>query len=134
MTAPLKKQPIPDRPLSPHLQIYRPQMTSVLSILHRMTGIFLMGGIGIFIAWAWAVNHGVDTYAHFLTYSRSFLGRAVSIGIMASFFYHMGNGIRHLAWDLGYGFDLKTTHRSGMAVLIFTLIATAMGFSVLLFG
>ena len=110
------------RPLSPHLQIYKPQITSVLSIFHRLTGVFL--SLGSVVLVVWLVSLGA--YAHdpaFYTCVHDFfanpLGQLLLMGWTFSFFYHMANGIRHLVWDAGCGYDLKTVTMTGWAVLLF---------------
>ena len=112
------------RPLSPHLQVYRPQLTSVLSILHRATGVALSVGDIALVAWLAAASAGPVAYgqAQILFGSVWFLpliGAWVFCG-----FYHFANGIRHLAWDAGWGFEISQVYRSGWAVVTFSLIAT----------
>lgn len=113
------------RPLSPHLQIYRRELTSVLSILHRATGVFL--GIAAFalMAWLLAVAGGSDVYAQLYGYAASTPGRLVLLAVTASFFYHLLNGIRHLLWDLGWGFELRQVYATGWSVVILAVIITA---------
>jgi succinate dehydrogenase / fumarate reductase cytochrome b subunit len=112
------------RPLSPHLQIYRPQITSVLSILHRATGIALSAGTLLLVWWLVAAARGDAAYAHVAGFIRSPLGILLLFGWTASLWYHFCAGLRHLAWDAGLGFDLPQTHRSGRAVLIATVVMT----------
>ena len=105
-----------ERPLSPHLQIYKPQLTSVLSILHRITGIGL--GIGtLLLAW-WLVSaaYGPDHFEAAQSFIGSWFGRLLLFGFTFSLFYHLCNGIRHLFWDAGWGFQLKTAYASGWLV------------------
>ena len=120
------KQPgkLHPRPLSPHLQIYRPQYTSVLSITHRATGVALAVGTLLLVWWLAAAALGEAAYARVGAFMDSPLGLLVLFGWSLALFYHLGNGIRHLFWDAGYGFDLKTAEKSGYAVLAFTLAAT----------
>src|ERR1700741_74027 len=95
------------RPLSPHLQIYRPQLTSVLSILHRATGIALGVGTLLLVYWLIAVAAGAGARAAYDVAQRligSWFGRLLLFGWTLAFFYHLANGVRHLAWDAGYGF------------------------------
>jgi succinate dehydrogenase / fumarate reductase cytochrome b subunit len=106
------------RPLSPHLQVYKPQLTSVLSITHRATGIALSVGIVYLVAWLCAASSSSETYAIFAWFNGSVVGRICLFGWTACLFYHLFNGIRHLFWDAGYGFDLDSVDASAKAVLI----------------
>lgn len=112
------------RPLSPHLQVYRPQITSVLSILHRATGIALSAGTLLLVWWLVAAARGDAAYAQVAGFIRSPLGILLLFGWTASLWYHFCAGLRHLAWDAGVGFDLPQVHRSGRAVLIATAVMT----------
>jgi succinate dehydrogenase / fumarate reductase cytochrome b subunit len=104
------------RPLSPHLQIYRWQLTSVLSITHRATGLFLSLGILVYLAWLIALLNS-ESYDTFQMFFQTIPGRLLMFGWVFSFFYHLANGIRHLFWDAGYGFELRTTYISGWVVV-----------------
>ncbi len=115
----------PQRPLSPHLQIYRPQITSVMSITHRASGVFLSLGTLFLVAWLWAAAYDQSYFEFWQELAVSTLGMLVLGGWTFAFFYHLGNGIRHLFWDMGRGFDLKNVTRSGLAVIAFALIMTA---------
>jgi succinate dehydrogenase / fumarate reductase cytochrome b subunit len=106
------------RPLSPHLQVYRLQITSVLSITHRITGVALSVGALLFAWWLVAVAASDGAYATVSAVLRNPIGLLLLFGWTLALWYHFCNGIRHLAWDAGYGFDLPTTHRSGVAVLV----------------
>ena len=112
------------RPLSPHLGIYKPQLTSMLSILHRATGIALAVGALYLALWVMCAMSPA-AYAHFQSFNTSLLGRFVLGGWLFSAFFHLCNGIRHLFWDAGYGFELKDAYRSGWTVVAVSLIATA---------
>jgi succinate dehydrogenase / fumarate reductase cytochrome b subunit len=112
------------RPLSPHLQIYRPQLTSVLSITHRATGIALVAGTLVLVYWLLAVASGAEAYASAQHLLGSWLGRVVLLGLSFALFYHLCNGIRHLFWDIGLGFELKTAYASGTAVVIVSIVMT----------
>ncbi len=105
------------RPLSPHLQVYRLQITSTLSILHRATGVALSAGTLLLAWWLAAAASSDAAYATVSAVMRSWIGLLVLFGWTASLWYHFCNGIRHLAWDAGYGYDLPTTHRSGWLVV-----------------
>ena len=114
------------RPLSPHLQVYKPQLTSVLSILHRATGIALSVGALYLATWVIYAASNPNAYALFQSFNTSILGRIVLGGWLFCAFYHLSNGIRHLFWDAGYGFELKDAYRSGWIVIAVSLIATAL--------
>jgi succinate dehydrogenase / fumarate reductase cytochrome b subunit len=120
------------RPLSPHLQIYRWQLTSVMSILHRATGLALVLGSMLLVWWLVAAASGPAAYQPVEVFLSSWIGVVLLFGWTAAFFYHLCNGIRHLAWDSGQGFDLATTYRSGWTVVgataALTLIAWIAGF------
>jgi succinate dehydrogenase / fumarate reductase cytochrome b subunit len=108
------------RPLSPHLQIYKPQITSGLSIFHRISGVALSVGT-LVLAWFLISAASSDAaYASFSWAIRSPLGLLAMFGWTAALWYHFFAGIRHLFWDTGHGFDLPTVHRSGLAVLAAT--------------
>lgn len=113
-----------ERPLSPHLQIYRPQLTSALSIFHRISGVFLALGTLLLTAWLVAAASGPDAFAAVQGFIGSILGYLLLLGWSAALFYHLANGIRHLFWDAGYGFELVNVYRSGYAVLIATGVLT----------
>jgi succinate dehydrogenase / fumarate reductase cytochrome b subunit len=108
-----------DRPLSPHLQIYRWYFTMALSIAHRITGIGLALGLVLLTWWLVALASGPEAFATVQAIAHSWLGALVLFGYTLVLFYHMGNGIRHLVWDFGYGFDVEEARRSGVAVLAF---------------
>ena len=118
------------RPLSPHLQVYRPQLTSVLSILHRATGIALSVGAIYLATWVIYAAASPRAYAVFQSFNTSIAGRIVLGGWLFCAFYHLCNGIRHLFWDAGYGFELKDAYRSGWIVVAVSLIATAVSWIV----
>lgn len=106
-----------NRPLSPHLQVYRPQLTSVLSILHRATGIVLSLGTVLLAWWLLAVAAGPAAYATARAFFASWFGQLVLLGWSFALFYHLCNGIRHLFWDVGFGLDIPTAYASGRAVV-----------------
>jgi len=119
-----------NRPLSPHLQVYRPQLTSVLSILHRATGIALSVGALYLAIWVMYAAGGARGYEAFQSFNGSILGRILLGGWLFSAFYHLCNGIRHLFWDAGYGFELRDAYRSGWIVVAVSLIATVLSWIV----
>jgi succinate dehydrogenase / fumarate reductase cytochrome b subunit len=108
-----------DRPLSPHLQIFRWYFTMALSIAHRATGIALAAGLVLLSWWLLALAHGPEAFAVVQGVIDSWLGVVVLLLYTLALFYHMGNGVRHLVWDFGYGFDVDVARRSGIAVLVF---------------
>jgi len=114
----------PQRPLSPHLQIYRWQLTSVLSILHRITGVALSVGTLLLVYWIIAAAAGQEAFAAAQEFMGSVLGRLLLFGWTLAFFYHLANGVRHLAWDAGYGFELKAVYATGWAVLAVAAVLT----------
>ena len=115
------------RPLSPFMigSYYRPQLTSMLSILHRITGLWLCLGAIALIAWMLQLAAGPDAYAGFARFAHGWCGKVVLATSVFSLCYHLGNGVRHLFWDAGWGFDLKSAYNSGYAVVAFAIAATA---------
>lgn len=111
-----------NRPLSPHLQIYRPQLTSMLSILHRITGAGLALGAVMGTWWLVAVMSGTESYETFYGFSKSFPGQVMLFCWLLAFVYHLLNGIRHMIWDTGAWLDIKNTYRSGWAVFFSSLV------------
>ena len=122
-----------NRPLSPHLQVYRPQLTSILSITHRATGIALSFGIILLIAWILATAAGENYFNTVNSVMTSWFGKLVLIGFTWALFYHLCNGIRHLFWDAGYGYDLKHAYISGVAVIISSLLLTSITWLIIYF-
>jgi len=114
----------PDRPLSPHLQVYRVQWTMTLSMLHRITGVALGAGTLLLAWWLVAAAAGPEPYASVRAFVGSILGRFVLLGFTFSLFYHLCNGIRHLFWDAGVGFELQTARTSGWAALALAVVLT----------
>ena len=116
------------RPLSPHLQIYKPQLTSVLSITHRGTGVFLSAGAVLLSLWIVSAAAGPEPYARLMNHVSAWYGQVLLAAIVFSFHFHLCNGIRHLFWDAGLGLDIRTTYRSGYAVVLCTVLLTAATF------
>ena len=114
-----------ERPLSPHLQIYRPQLTSMLSIVHRGTGCALAVGAFAIVFWLLALAGNPDDYALVRDLASSPIGCALIFAFAFALFYHLLNGIRHLAWDAGWGLDIKRTYQSGWAVVVLAFAGTA---------
>lgn len=117
-----------ERPLSPFMlgPYYRFQITSVMSFLHRATGVVLSLGAFLLTAWLVAVMLGPEAYAKFAACANSLLGRIVLAGLVFSLIYHLLNGIRHLFWDLGYGFSLKGLYAGGWTVVALAAVFTAL--------
>lgn len=105
------------RPLSPNMQIYRPQLTSVLSIANRITGLILSLYAVVLVAWLVAAADGPHAYAMAQVVMQSWVGQILLFGGAFSFFLHLCGGIRHLVWDAGYGFDLGAIYASGWTVV-----------------
>lgn len=114
------------RPLSPHLQVYRPQITSMLSILHRITGVALAVGTLLFSYWLISATYGPEKFATAQSAMGSWFGQLVLWGFTFALFYHLGNGVRHLAWDAGLGFDLDKLRVSGWLVVLFAAAMTVL--------
>ncbi len=114
------------RPLSPHLQVYRPQITSMLSIMHRATGIALAAGALLFSYWLISATYGEAKFASAQALLGSWIGQVVLWGFTFSLFFHLANGLRHLAWDAGLGFDLDKLRVSGWLVVLFAAAMTVL--------
>ena len=114
-----------DRPLSPHLEIHRWHLTMAMSIVHRMTGVVLGLGAVVLVVWLLSVANGPEAFASVTEWLRGPFGGLLLLGWTFSFFYHLANGIRHMFWDIGWGFDLSRTSVSGLAVIAFSLLITA---------
>lgn len=119
---------ISERPISPHLQIYKPQLTAVLSILHRATGVFLTLGTLLLVYWVLSLATGSEPYANAQAFFGSAFGRLILFPWVFSLFYHLCNGIRHLFWDAGFGFEIRTVYATGTIVLVASLILTLITF------
>jgi succinate dehydrogenase / fumarate reductase cytochrome b subunit len=119
------------KPLSPHLQIYSPQLTSVLSILHRFTGVGFTAALVLACAWLHALSEGMDAYASFCSWISQPLIKGILYLVLGSVYYHMINGIRYLLWSMGHGFELRSVYNSGWIVCacVCILIALTVYFS-----
>ena len=115
-----------DRPLSPHMSIWRWHVTMATSILHRATGIALYAGALIIAGWAVALSSGPDAFDAYRALLATPLGLLVLFGLTFSLFYHLANGVRHLFWDSGRGFDPKTADMTGWAAIAFGVVATVL--------
>jgi succinate dehydrogenase / fumarate reductase cytochrome b subunit len=122
------------RPLSPHLQIYRPQITSVLSISHRFSGVVLAVGLLVLVYWLAALAAGDAAYAAALSVLGAWPVKLVLFLGSFAFFYHLANGIRHLWWDSGRGFEIAQVYASGWAVIVAAGALTLLAWGVVLFG
>jgi len=118
-----------ERPLSPHLQIYKPQLTSVLSIVHRGTGLALSIGAVFIVAWLAAAAWSDGAFALAQAFWGSLIGQLFMLGWSFSFYFHLLNGIRHLSWDSGFGLDLKTTYATGWSVVVLSLLLAVATFA-----
>lgn len=124
-----KTSPMAKRPLSPHLQIYKPQLTSVLSITHRLTGIYLCASVLGILSWIYALASSPECFYATTGFWNGTLGKLIIFSWCVCFYYHLSNGIRHLFWDVGRGFDLPSVYRSGWLVVsatVFLSLLTAL--------
>ena len=112
-----------ERPLSPHISVYRWPITMTLSILHRATGVALSFGLIVLALWLMNVLLGGASYEQFLTLMSGVVGRVLLLGWSFAFFLHLANGVRHLFWDFGRGFEISQANASAWFVL---LLATGM--------
>ncbi len=113
---------VKNRPTSPHLTIYRKQITTVLSITHRLSGLALFFGTPLLAGWLYVVAYAPANYAKLHECLTSDIGQAALFGWTLAFYFHLSNGIRHLFWDMGKGFTIPQTNRSGWMVIIFTVL------------
>ena len=111
-------------PLSPHLQIYRWHISSLLSITHRISGVINLLALILIFFWLIFLSLGENNYQSFLLIINSFVGKFILIGFTWSMSFHLLSGIRHLVWDLGYGFEIKTANITGIIVIISSLALT----------
>ena len=113
-----------NRPLSPHLQVYKPQLTTFMSITHRATGIALAVGTLMLVCWLIAAATGEAAFAEVQAFLGSFIGRLLLLGWSYALFYHMCNGLRHLFWDAGKGFEIETAYLTGRIVIGASVLLT----------
>lgn len=125
---------MPQRPLSPHLSIYRFAYTMALSILHRITGVALAAGLVLLVAWLVALGNGPQAYASFTAFAGHGLVQVALAGWLLAFLYHLANGIRHLVWDTGRGFAKPQARRSARLVVAFVVVAGALLLWTFFFG
>jgi len=113
-------------PLSPHLQIYRWHISSLLSITHRISGVINLLALILIFFWLVVLSFGENNYELLLLITNNFFGKFILIGLTWSMSFHLLSGIRHLAWDLGYGFEINTANISGIIVIISSLVLTTL--------
>ena len=123
-----------NRPLSPHLSVYRPQLTSVMSILHRITGIVLSLSTLLLVLWLAALSAGPEAFARADALTGNILVQLIIMGGVFAFFYHLCNGIRHLWWDMGKGLAIEEAYRSGWVAVIVSLVLAAGVFAYAMIG
>lgn len=118
----------PKRPLSPFMigPYYRPQITSMMSILHRATGVMNALGALLVAWWLMALAGGEEHYAAFLAVAGSLPGKALLFVFCATLVYHLLNGVRHLFWDMGWGFEIPQVYRSGYTVVALAVLLTGL--------
>jgi len=121
VSVPLAKRP---RPLSPNVQIYRPQLTSVLSVLNRITGVALSLGAVAMVIWLLAAAAGPETFSVVQRAIATWAGQIMLFGFTFAFFLHLCGGIRHLVWDTVHGFELRSIYISGWVVLAASVVLT----------
>lgn len=117
-----------NRPLSPHLQIYKPQITSLLSITHRMTGVFLTIGALLFSCSLIVLASGESHFNVWQTHVQSWYGQCLIYASVFSLCFHLCNGIRHLFWDVGLGLELEAVYKTGYVVIISSTLMTLLIF------
>ncbi|MEC9376048.1 MAG: succinate dehydrogenase, cytochrome b556 subunit [Pseudomonadota bacterium] len=115
-----------DRPLSPHLQVYSWRISNTTSILHRLTGVGLSLGVFCFVGWVVSIAFGPAVYAMALSVLSGPLGLVILFLFSLSFFYHLSNGIRHLFWDIGYGFEKGFANKTGWFAIFSALFITVL--------
>jgi succinate dehydrogenase / fumarate reductase cytochrome b subunit len=112
------------RPLSPHLQVYRPMYTMVLSMSHRISGVFQSVGMLLLVYWLVAAASGGEAYARAAAFFGNPLVRLAIAGWVVAFWFHLFAGVRHLVWDAGYGFEKQVARRSARFVVVMTALAS----------
>tara|TARA_A100001011_G_C14202521_1_gene796294 strand:- start:438 stop:824 length:387 start_codon:yes stop_codon:yes gene_type:complete len=111
-------------PLTPHLQIYRWHLSSLLSITHRIVGVINIISVTLICAWVVFLSTGESNYEIFVIFAQSLFGKFILVSLCWTFSFHILNEIRHLAWDLGYGFELKTSKIIGILIIIGSFLMT----------
>jgi succinate dehydrogenase / fumarate reductase cytochrome b subunit len=115
-----------DRPMSPHLQVWRWHVTMATSILHRATGMALYAGALIVAGWFITLAAGPEAFDSYRALLGSPIGYLVLFGLSFSLLYHLANGIRHLVWDTGRGLEPRTADMTGWAAIVFAIVATVL--------
>ncbi|WP_142849611.1 succinate dehydrogenase, cytochrome b556 subunit [Telmatospirillum sp. J64-1] len=115
-----------NRPLSPHLQIYKLPLLAIMSITHRATGVALAVGTLLLAWWLGAAAYGPDAYDTVTSFIGSPIGYILMFGWSVALFYHLCNGIRHLLWDAGWGYEIPQAYLSGKVVLVATAVLTVL--------
>ena len=115
-----------NRPLSPHLQVYKFRITMAVSVLQRITGSGLGVGLLVFAYWLGAAAYGPDAYATAQAFLTSWIGYLLLFGFTVALSFHLCNGIRHLFWDIGWGFEMETTTATSVAIVVGTVVLTAL--------
>lgn len=113
-----------ERPLSPFLDVYRWQITMTMSILHRVTGVALAVGAFALAWWLVAVAGGSEAFAIFQGFATSIFGRIALFGFSFCLVYHLLNGLRHLLWDVGYGYEIPKVYATGWTVIVLAFLVT----------
>ena len=113
-----------NNPLSPHLQIYKWQISSLLSITHRIVGVINFLAITLICIWGLSLLLGAENYLIIQIFFQSFIGKFIAVGLCWTFSFHILNELRHLFWDLGYGFDLKISKITGVLALLGSFVFT----------
>ncbi len=122
-----------ERPLSPHLTVYKLPLTgAMISITHRLTGVFLLAGAFIFVWWLGSIARGPEACRCIFDFLSSFIGKAFLLAWTAAFYLHFMNGIRHLFWDAGFGYSKGAVHKSGIFIIIGTIVLTAVSWAIAL--
>lgn len=114
------------RPLSPHLQVYRLPLTGIISITHRLTGVFLSLGVGLTVFMLVSVSQGSPAYAELQDLLNRIGGQIVLWGFIYALFFHLCHGVRHLIWDAGFGFDRETMDRYAVIELLASVLLTVL--------
>jgi succinate dehydrogenase / fumarate reductase cytochrome b subunit len=122
--SPFDDTPARARPLSPHLQVWKPTLSMTLSIVHRITGAALYLGAALLVWWLMALASGPEAFATAQGVFGSILGKLVLFGFTWALIHHTVGGVRHLVWDTGHGLDLKSVHTSGLVSIAVSIALT----------